>query len=586
MANVIKTVMTYPLNGSTRDFNIPFEYLARKFVQVTLLGVDRKVLTLNTDYRFSTKTTITTTQAWGAAQGYTQIEIRRYTSATERLVDFTDGSILRAYDLNVSQIQTMHVAEEARDLTADTIGVNNEGHLDARGRRIVNVANAVDDRDAVPLGQLKTMNQNAWDAQNKALQYRNEAQTFRNQAETFKNQAAASQTAAANSQNAAAASQAAAKTSETNAANSKNAAAASQVAAKTSETNAAGSNAAAKAQADRATTEADRAKAEADKLGNWNQLAGAVEAVQGTTVKWKGHQLSQSLFRAESSTGAQSYANQLNPSAPFSSLLPGKQDASMYYPMIKQYGERTSGKVSAFSFGMTTNTTDDPHFGTVLLNTTGGNNRAWHFQTNGTFHVSTGGIQARDSVITNAAHASFITNAANATDPTYVLGKAGGANNWYVGKGGATDQVFLHSYKLGTFVRLDSSTVVTNKNLTVGNAVYQTDGNIKAALWAGGNLNTHLVTTFKKKTKGWTAVRSGNVGGGVTVNLTQDIRFRPVWLAINGYFHPAYFGGDGNYLISGWGSGWIKVQLSNNGKTFKNIEDANSVPTAIYVENE
>ena len=188
MANVIKTVLTYPLDGSTRDFNIPFEYLARKFVVVTLIGVDRKVLTLNTDYRFATRTTISLTKAWGPADGYTTIELRRVTSTTDRLVDFTDGSILRAYDLNVAQIQTMHVAEEARDLTADTIGVNNDGHLDARGRRIVNLANAVDDRDAVPLGQLKVMDQSSWQARNEALQFRNGAETFRNQAEGFKNE--------------------------------------------------------------------------------------------------------------------------------------------------------------------------------------------------------------------------------------------------------------------------------------------------------------------------------------------------------------------------------------------------------------
>lgn len=264
MANVIKTVMTYPLNGSTRDFNIPFEYLARKFVQVTLLGVDRKVLTLNTDYRFSTKTTITTTQAWGAAQGYTQIEIRRYTSATERLVDFTDGSILRAYDLNVSQIQTMHVAEEARDLTADTIGVNNEGHLDARGRRIVNLGNAVNDRDAVPFGQLKAMNQNAYDSMNKALQYRNESETLKNQTQGFRNEAEQFRNQASVSQQNAAASQAAAKTSETNAQVSAQNAAGSNASAltaannaKTSETNAKTSEVNAKASEDRAKLYAD-----------------------------------------------------------------------------------------------------------------------------------------------------------------------------------------------------------------------------------------------------------------------------------------------------------------------------------------
>ncbi|ASU01175.1 tail fibers protein [Vibrio phage JSF25] len=52
-----KTIVVYDITGQT-DYTIPFEYLARKFVVVTLIGQDRKVLTLNTDYRFTTKTTI------------------------------------------------------------------------------------------------------------------------------------------------------------------------------------------------------------------------------------------------------------------------------------------------------------------------------------------------------------------------------------------------------------------------------------------------------------------------------------------------------------------------------------------------
>lgn len=238
MANVIKTVLTYQLDGSKRDFNIPFEYLARKFVVVTLIGVDRKVLTINTDYRFATRTTVSLTKAWGPADGYTTIELRRVTSTTDRLVDFTDGSILRAYDLNVAQIQTMHVAEEARDLTADTIGVNNDGHLDARGRRIVNLANAVEDRDAVPLGQLKTMNQSSWQARNEAQGFRNEAEQFRNQSEGFKNQAGTSAGAAANSATNAAHSEATAGQYSANASKSANSASNSAQSASTSETNA------------------------------------------------------------------------------------------------------------------------------------------------------------------------------------------------------------------------------------------------------------------------------------------------------------------------------------------------------------
>lgn len=156
MALAPKTVYTYPLNGTLQDFPINFEYLTRRFVVVTLVGVDRKELVVNQDFRFVGRTEIRTEIPWGTSQGYDSIEIRRYTSATERLVDFTDGSLLRAYDLNISSVQSLHIAEEARDLTADTIAVNNEGNLDARGRRITRLADGINDDDAVTMRQEKS----------------------------------------------------------------------------------------------------------------------------------------------------------------------------------------------------------------------------------------------------------------------------------------------------------------------------------------------------------------------------------------------------------------------------------------------
>lgn len=288
MANVIKTVLTYQLDGSNRDFNIPFEYLARKFVVVTLIGVDRKVLTINTDYRFATRTTISLTKAWGPADGYTTIELRRVTSTTDRLVDFTDGSILRAYDLNVAQIQTMHVAEEARDLTADTIGVNNDGHLDARGRRIVNLANAIDDRDAVPFGQLKTMNQNSWQARNEALQFRNEAETFRNQAEGFKNSASDSATSSNSAKDAAHQSNVEAYQHRLAAETAKTAAQQSNVESFIWSNKAKEHSESASVNAVKAEQQANRAKVEADKLGNWNALTETIDSVDGNNVTFKG----------------------------------------------------------------------------------------------------------------------------------------------------------------------------------------------------------------------------------------------------------------------------------------------------------
>lgn len=146
------TIATYPLNGQT-EFTIPFEFLARKFVVVSLLGATKKVLTLGTDYRFVASNKIQLqNQPDGSFNG---IELRRYTSASERLVSFVDGSILRAYDLNIAQVQTLHVAEEARDLAGKSIVENDDGDLDARGRKIVNLLDGSNDGDAVNLGQLR-----------------------------------------------------------------------------------------------------------------------------------------------------------------------------------------------------------------------------------------------------------------------------------------------------------------------------------------------------------------------------------------------------------------------------------------------
>ncbi|CAB63638.1 tail fiber protein [Yersinia phage phiYeO3-12] len=305
MATTIKTVMTYPLDGSTTDFNIPFEYLARKFVRVTLIGVDRKELILNQDYRFATKTTISTTRALGPADGYTLIEIRRFTSATDRLVDFTDGSILRAYDLNISQVQTLHVAEEARDLTADTIGVNNDGNLDARGRRIVNVADAQDVGDAINLGQIQRWNDSALNSANRAKQEADRATARANDANNSANASASSASSSAGSAELAkrwatsdTVVESDLESSRTYALHSMlyrnetkdsaDRAAVSETNAKASEGGAANSAAAAKVSETNAKASEERAITEASKLGNMNDFAAAIESVTGNDVKMKG----------------------------------------------------------------------------------------------------------------------------------------------------------------------------------------------------------------------------------------------------------------------------------------------------------
>ncbi|MEJ3666521.1 phage tail fiber protein [Stutzerimonas stutzeri] len=244
----ITTVYTYPLNGSARDFSIPFEYLARRFVSVTLIGTDRKELSITTDFRFTSKTSIQTTKAWSQADGYELIEIRRNTSVSDRLVDFADGSILRAYELNIAQVQTLHVAEEARNMVADTIGVDNDGMLDARARRIVNVADAIEPGDAVTLRQQATWAGSALNSSNAAKLSETNSKASENAAKLSETNSKASENAAKLSETNSKASENAAKLSETNSKASENAAKlsetnskASENAAKLSETNSANS---------------------------------------------------------------------------------------------------------------------------------------------------------------------------------------------------------------------------------------------------------------------------------------------------------------------------------------------------------
>lgn len=591
MAHVIKTVMTYPLDGNTRDFNIPFEYLARKFVQVTLIGVDRKVLTLNTDYRFSTKTTITTTQLWGVAQGYQQIEIRRYTSATERLVDFTDGSILRAYDLNVSQIQTMHVAEEARDLTADTIGVNNEGHLDARGRRIVNLADAVLDSDAISLGQVKRMNENAWQARNEAEQFKNQAaasqaaalasenqtaayQTaaynnsqdalkYRNEAEQFKNQAGASQAAAAGSAQSAANSQAAAATSEGN-----------------SLTN-----------ANRATAEADRAKTEADKLGNWNALAGTIDVVNGNNVHWKAQHFFKHGIRSVWTTdnGSMVEWNGYNDNGRIATEIVANENGARRTVMTNIPSTNTTSFGGVQNLvGFTHSKADVSHVVTGTGWTGAGafvdqfHNRAAPFlkdlgtlasNTNSMYWPIVKGMVQTDGHGYGAAWSFGMLTTGNGEFPTGCIHFMGDNQN---------------AANLWQFVPLNGA-FKSQGSVFAGNAYLATDGNIGGGTAWGGDLHSYINNNFQAKGAharnrgGWVNVWTGSAGAGVVMWLSQDIRFRQCWIAMNGRLIPYFFGEDGAYHMQGWGAGWIHLTLQGAGTQLVNNGDDKSIPTAVWV---
>lgn len=149
------TIAIYTGDGTTTDFTVPFDYLAKKFVKVSvgltkLEGGDYG--DTSKDYYFLDKTTV---RLKTAPQAGAEVTIRRYTSATDRIVSFKDASILKATDLDTSSIQTVHIAEEGRDVVNDALIIDKYGNWDAKGHRIVNVGTPEDDSDAMTYGIYK-----------------------------------------------------------------------------------------------------------------------------------------------------------------------------------------------------------------------------------------------------------------------------------------------------------------------------------------------------------------------------------------------------------------------------------------------
>ena len=182
------TIANYTGNGTQTDFVVPFDYLKKSFVHV-YVNNGLSLLTggdygdTGADYYFLDDTTIRLKTAPAEGEG---IVVRRYTSATERIVSFEDASILKATDLDTSQLQAFHIAEEARDNVKDAMLRDDEDNWDAQNTRIVNVADPVDNQDAMTLGYYLNDKQSVIALKNETKGYRDEALGFRNEAEEFR----------------------------------------------------------------------------------------------------------------------------------------------------------------------------------------------------------------------------------------------------------------------------------------------------------------------------------------------------------------------------------------------------------------
>jgi F0F1-type ATP synthase membrane subunit b/b' len=153
--------ITYTADGSKSSYSIPFEYLKQSFVIVTKNGTKLtggSYGNTSVGYYFLDDKTI---QLNAVPTKGDLIKIYRSTSATTRVVSFSDSSILKSSDLNVSQVQTLHIAEEAKE---NAMVLSSEGYWDAKNSPMRNLTAGTKDSDAVTYGQYKADAEGAYRA--------------------------------------------------------------------------------------------------------------------------------------------------------------------------------------------------------------------------------------------------------------------------------------------------------------------------------------------------------------------------------------------------------------------------------------
>lgn len=134
--------------NSQRNYSFGFDYLNSTFIRVNLNGVE---LTQPRDFTVNQNEIILVNPPNDGGS----LLIYRVTPSN-RIVSWTDNSILKADNLNLSYSQLMHLAEEQMDNVRDeTITRAIDQAWDVKGNRIKRVGTPTDDMDAVPYGYVR-----------------------------------------------------------------------------------------------------------------------------------------------------------------------------------------------------------------------------------------------------------------------------------------------------------------------------------------------------------------------------------------------------------------------------------------------
>lgn len=129
------------LRGATGQslFAFDFPYLKREDVRVFVDGTA-------VSFTFTSPNTIELVNPLTKAS---DVVIRRFTETGRRLVDYNSVAELTEEVLDMDSLQAFYIVQEALDTATDSVVADIQGNWDAKHGRIINVADPIDDTDAM-----------------------------------------------------------------------------------------------------------------------------------------------------------------------------------------------------------------------------------------------------------------------------------------------------------------------------------------------------------------------------------------------------------------------------------------------------
>ncbi|WP_018123369.1 phage tail fiber protein [Desulfovibrio oxyclinae] len=135
----------YAGDGNNTLFQVSVPFIEKEHVKVYVDGVE-------TEYAWANDGTVEITPAPGIG---VSVKVQRETPQDRRLVDFQNGTNFTEKELDNATFQMLYIVQETVDKLTEQIQVDATGQFNALAKRLTNLADPINDSDAVTKGYIE-----------------------------------------------------------------------------------------------------------------------------------------------------------------------------------------------------------------------------------------------------------------------------------------------------------------------------------------------------------------------------------------------------------------------------------------------